>query len=420
MTAENNSKKFTFIPVAVLDAKIKPNLVFPQDTVSSNLSTQHYSSNTSVYPSKVVSNEGQKDRSSTSPALNNLPFTSGDVVKPKETELSLSEKATSASFIPKSFSAFETEQAGKQMINCSTNQPSSEPDCIILDTDSENDAETASSQKSLSNRDINTVLFSTSPTSSFAQASVAGPKADGFYDLPDGYDFDYDDYVKHLHDCSKQKGQSPRVPSGASTAAPSLSVASLGGKSPLLPPKPSLLNTSMRSPFAVATQLPSYKNPPLALAAPNLSHAYIDFHGAAASAASVSASAAKLSHSTSSPRGRVSSSAVSAVAPARADHFDYSGPENDGDSAELRGEFPFSVDVRRLFRTVFGLKEFRTNQLQAINAALLDYDTFVIMPTGPVSFLFLFLVILQTNFETGLFYYCTMQNTVYNSSLPIA
>lgn len=45
-------------------------------------------------------------------------------------------------------------------------------------------------------------------------------------------------------------------------------------------------------------------------------------------------------------------------------------------------DYPHSPRMLRAFREVFGLKTFRRNQLQAINACLLGNDTFVLMPTG--------------------------------------
>ena len=60
-----------------------------------------------------------------------------------------------------------------------------------------------------------------------------------------------------------------------------------------------------------------------------------------------------------------------------------SGARNDGTDAHLNSEkFPHSVKTRQLMRDKFGIKSYRTNQLQAINSAILGHDTFVLMPTG--------------------------------------
>ena len=56
---------------------------------------------------------------------------------------------------------------------------------------------------------------------------------------------------------------------------------------------------------------------------------------------------------------------------------------NDGGSGEFDGfNFSHSKDLLTTFRNLFGLQEFRPNQLQAINASLLNHDCFILMPTG--------------------------------------
>ena len=57
--------------------------------------------------------------------------------------------------------------------------------------------------------------------------------------------------------------------------------------------------------------------------------------------------------------------------------------KNDGVSKEFDGiDYEHSREMLKIFRRIFGLYSFRPNQLQAINAALLLHDCFVLMPTG--------------------------------------
>lgn len=45
-------------------------------------------------------------------------------------------------------------------------------------------------------------------------------------------------------------------------------------------------------------------------------------------------------------------------------------------------KFSHSEEMLKIFHRKFGLHSFRTNQLEAINAALLGEDCFILMPTG--------------------------------------
>ncbi len=56
--------------------------------------------------------------------------------------------------------------------------------------------------------------------------------------------------------------------------------------------------------------------------------------------------------------------------------------QDDGSTGEFDGQYPHSKSLLETFRTVFGLKQFRRNQEQAINAALMGKDCFILMPTG--------------------------------------
>jgi hypothetical protein len=60
------------------------------------------------------------------------------------------------------------------------------------------------------------------------------------------------------------------------------------------------------------------------------------------------------------------------------------GEHRDDGGCQLFSNFdhPHSSDMMQIFNSVFGLKTFRKNQLQAVNAALLGNDCFVLMPTG--------------------------------------
>lgn len=59
------------------------------------------------------------------------------------------------------------------------------------------------------------------------------------------------------------------------------------------------------------------------------------------------------------------------------------GITNHGRTGDFDGhKFPHSKELQQVFRLKFGLREFRPNQLQTVNAALLGHDCFVLMPTG--------------------------------------
>ncbi|OWA51595.1 Bloom syndrome protein-like protein [Hypsibius exemplaris] len=77
------------------------------------------------------------------------------------------------------------------------------------------------------------------------------------------------------------------------------------------------------------------------------------------------------------------STSVSSL-PASQHHSKFKGNcQDDGSTGRWDGHvFPHSPELQRVFKDTFGLRTFRTNQLQAINCAMMSEDCFVLMPTG--------------------------------------
>lgn len=50
--------------------------------------------------------------------------------------------------------------------------------------------------------------------------------------------------------------------------------------------------------------------------------------------------------------------------------------------AAFQREYPHSLVLREILHEKFGLKQFRPNQQEIINATLEQHDCFVLMPTG--------------------------------------
>ena len=68
------------------------------------------------------------------------------------------------------------------------------------------------------------------------------------------------------------------------------------------------------------------------------------------------------------------------VAPSSSTDTNQSGTATQ--NVSFRGHYPHSQRMRQEFARTFGLKSYRTNQEEAINAVMLGHDVFILMPTG--------------------------------------
>lgn len=48
----------------------------------------------------------------------------------------------------------------------------------------------------------------------------------------------------------------------------------------------------------------------------------------------------------------------------------------------IKTDHDYSWELLAIFKKTFGLRKFRPNQFEAINAALMGYNCFILMPTG--------------------------------------
>lgn len=74
--------------------------------------------------------------------------------------------------------------------------------------------------------------------------------------------------------------------------------------------------------------------------------------------------------------------------PIQTDHINTSYNKDQNSSSDLsmaefaNTNFNFSWELLAVFKRTFGLRHFRPNQFEAINAALLGHNCFILMPTG--------------------------------------